>query len=107
MLSDDDLAQMLNDAAGIVADNTMSIAIRRGTSDLDVQNVRVAGAGRAASSRDSEGGQEARGAVHVYGSSSLDIQVDDRFTISGVLYRVTFVKPSRLMGTVAVAEAIE
>ena len=107
MLSSDDLAQMLADAAGIVADNTTSIAIRRGTVDLAAQSVRVAGAGRASSQRDSEGGQESRGAVHVHGASDLDIQVDDRFTISGVLYRVTFVKPSRLMGTVAVAEAVQ
>jgi hypothetical protein len=107
MLSGDDLAQMLTDAAGIVADNTTSITIRRGSSDLDAQNVRVAGAGRASARQDSDGGQESRGTVHVYGAGDLDIQVDDRFTISGVLYRVTFVKPSRLMGTVAVAEAIE
>jgi hypothetical protein len=107
MLSGDDRAQMLADAAGIVADNPTSITIRRGTSDLDAQNVRVAGAGRASARQDSEGGQESRGAVHVYGAGDLDIQVDDRFTISGVLYRVTFVKPSRLMGTVAVAEVAE
>jgi hypothetical protein len=90
-----------------VADNTTSITIRRGGGELAAQSVRLVGSGRASTPRDSEGGQESRGAVHVYGAGDLDIQVDDRFTISGVLYRVTFVKPSRLMGTVAVAEVAE
>jgi hypothetical protein len=35
------------------------------------------------------------------------LHVDDRFTVSGVLYRVTFVRPDRRIDTVAEAEAVE
>ena len=107
MLTDADLAQMLVDAAEIVDDNDTSITIRRDSSELSSQTVRLAGAGRASTKRDSKGGQEARGSVIVCGSTSLDIQVDDRFTVSGVLYRVTYVRPSRLFGIIAEAQAVQ
>ena len=107
MLTEADLAQMLTDAAEVVDDNDTSITIRRGGNELDAQSVRLAGAGRAATRRDSEGGQEARGTVIICGSTSLDIDVDDRFTVSGVLYRVTYVRPSRLFGIIAEAQVVE
>ena len=107
MLTDADLAQMLSDAAEIVDDNDTSITIRRGGSELAAQTVRLAGAGRASTRRDSEGGQEARGSVIVCGSASLDIAVDDRFTANGVLYRVTYVRPSRLFGIIAEAQVVQ
>ena len=107
MLNDTDLAQMLTDAAEIVGDNDTSITIRRGSSELDAQTVRIAGAGRASARRDSEGGQESRGSVIVCGSASLDVAVDDRFTANSVLYRVTYVRPSRLFGIVAEAEVVQ
>jgi hypothetical protein len=107
MLNDSDLIQMLSDAAEIVGDNETSITIRRGTSTLAAQDVRIAGAGRSSNRRDSEGGQESRGSVIVCGSSDLDIVVGDRFTSSSVLYRVTYVRPSRLFGIVAEAEAVQ
>ena len=69
--------------------------------------VRIAGAGRASSRRDSDGGQEMRGSVIICGSASLDVAVDDRFTANGILYRVTYVRPSRLFGIVAEAEVVE
>ena len=107
MLTEADLAQMLNDAAEIVDDNDMSITIRRGEGELAAQTVRLAGAGRASTRRDSEGGQESRGSVIICGSVTLDIQVDDRFTVDGILYRVTYVRPSRLFGIISEAQAVE
>ena len=43
----------------------------------------------------------------VCGATTLDIQVDDRFTTGGVLYRVTLVRPNRSADTQAEAELVE
>jgi len=48
--------------------------------------------------------KESQGRLLVLGSVSLDIQVDDRFTVNGQLYRVVHVQPNRMAGTTAEAE---
>ena len=42
--------------------------------------------------------------VVVLGPTTFDVAIDDRFTLAGVLYRVTFVRPNRLAAIVAEAE---
>jgi hypothetical protein len=107
VISSDDLTQMRADKDEIRSDNTVSVVIRRGDTSLPAQTVRIALAGGWGRRLDSKGGEEARGRVLISGAIDLDIQVDDRFTVSGVLYRVTFVRPDRRIDTVAEAEAVE
>jgi hypothetical protein len=51
--------------------------------------------------------QEARGKVIVVGSTTLNIQVDDRFNVDGRLYQVVIVRPNRKAATVAEADLVE
>lgn len=108
MLTSDDRAQMVADLAAVRADNPASITIRRGSTTLAAQTVRIARLGGGGRPLAGNGVQEARGQVIVTGSTSLDIQADDRFNdANGTLYRVTFVRPSRLVDTVAEAETVQ
>jgi hypothetical protein len=106
VLNADDLTQMRADLLEVRDDNDVSIAIRRGGTTLSAQTVRIARTGRGGK-RDSAGGQEVRADVIVLGGTTLDIQVDDRFTVSGVLYRVIFVRPNRTVAVMAECEAVE
>ncbi len=84
------------------------ITIRRGATTLGAQMVRLTLAGSARGQRvDTGPTQEYRSYVIVFGAPALDIQVEDRFTVGGVLYRVIEVNPNRLAGTQAQAERVE
>jgi|SRR3990167_2062087 len=108
MLSADDLTQMQADAVIIRDDNDVSITIRRGSTTLAAQTVRLEllGAGRG-QRVDAGPTQEYRSHVIVFGAPALNIQVEDRFTASGVLYRVIEVSPNRQAATQAQAERVE
>jgi hypothetical protein len=107
MLNSDDWTQMASDLVDIRDDNVVSVVLRRGSSSLDAQSVRVARSGARGGARSSEGAEEQRGQVLVAGDTSLDIEVGDRFTYGGILYRVTFVRPNQRAGIMAEAEAVE
>lgn len=107
MISADDLAQMQSDFGDVRADNDVSLVIRRDGTTLPAQTVRIARSGGRGSFRSGQASEETRGQVIVAGEPSLDVQVGDRFTYSGVLYRVTFVRPNRTVDTVAEAEVVE
>lgn len=108
LLTAADKAQMICDLAEVVADRPVSITIRRGSSSLDAQTVRVArlgqGQGRA---QQSEAAEEQRAAVVVVGSTTFDVQVDDRFNAGGILYQVTFVRPHQDAAIIAEGEAVQ
>jgi hypothetical protein len=106
MIDDDDRAQMRADLLSMRDDNETMITIRRGALTLPQQAVRVARLS-AGSQRQSQGAKEKRAQVVVVGDMTLDIQVDDRFTINGIVYRVTFMRPNRTAATMAEAEAVE
>lgn len=97
---------MNSDLMTIRDDNDVSITIRRGNDTLGPQSVRIA---RLLSGRsfDSEGGEEQRADVVVVGDTDFDVQVADRFTEDGILYRVTFIRPNQTVMKVAEAVAIE
>ncbi len=103
MLDAGDLTQMQADALALRNDNAVSITIRRGNTTLAAQTVRLLKrrGGTPVTSRD---GAETRAPVLVMGATALNIQIDDRFTIAGVLYRVTFVQPDQRAATMAEAE---
>jgi hypothetical protein len=84
--------------------HAVSLVIRRGATTLAAQAGRIV---RDEVARDlrGEGSQAAAGRALVFGGPALDIQADDRLTVGGVLYTVTFVRPDRTVETVAEAEA--
>lgn len=107
MIKLSDIDKMKTDLAEIIDDNDVAITIRRGSSTLDEQTVRIArtGGGR---EQDSAGAQQAVGSVVVVGDEDFDVAVGDRFNDgAGVLYQVTFVRPNRTVGVVAEARQVE
>ncbi len=108
MLSSDDWTQMAADIADVRGDNEVAIVIRRGATTLASQNVRLAGAGTGPRQAQGARTEESQGQVLVLGSTTLDIQVGDRFNdADGMLYRVILVRPNRRVGTVAEATVAE
>lgn len=107
MISADDLAQMQADFGEIREDNDVSLVFRRGETTLPAQTVRIARSGGRGAFRSGQASEETRGQVIVAGETGLDVQVGDRFSYSGILYRVDFIRPNRTVDTVAEAEAVE
>jgi hypothetical protein len=111
MLSADDMTQMQADLDAVRGDNTVSVTLRRGDATLEAQTVRIAGGGLSQRRTQSGAALEIREQVVLLGATILDVQIDDRFTLtvgsSPVLYRVTWVRPERRAATMAKAEAIE
>jgi hypothetical protein len=107
MLNADDLARMQADLTAVRQDRPAAVVIRRGQTTLAAQTVRIARQGGQANPRDSAGGKEVRGKVVVLGGVDFDVQPEDRFNdAGGTLYRVTYVRPNRLVAVVAEAEAV-
>ena len=100
-----DWAAMAADLAAVRGDNEASIAIRRGSTTLAAQAVRIARMGRAPAVVGQNASEVQQGVVAL-GGLSFDVQVGDRFTVAGVLYEVTTVRPNRRAAVVAEAKAI-
>lgn len=107
MLSDSAKNIVAATMAAIRGDREVSIAIRRGNETLPSQTVRVELTTNRASRQSNEGASEKRGGIVINGASTLDIAVDDRFTIGDELYRVVFADPNRMVATFAEAEVVE
>lgn len=108
MLTSGDWATISGAFSEIVNDNPVEIVIRRGSTTLTAQTVRIARQGSVAGVKDSESGQTVRGRVVVLGSTSFDVQPGDRFNdANGTLYQVLFVRPNRRAAVIAEAEAVE
>lgn len=106
LMSSADWAAMATDAGQIRDDNAVSIVIRRGGSTLASQSVRIAGNGSGRVNDNGEASQ-AVGTVVVLGSATLDIQTGDRFTTSGQLYEVEFIRTNRRGGVQAQARMVQ
>lgn len=107
MQTADDIAQMKKDLAEVRGDNEVEITIRRGTTTLSAQKVRIAGGGNQAALLATEGAEESQKGVVVLGAIDLNIQVADRFNANGMLYAVDFVHPNRRSRTEAEAHVIQ
>lgn len=108
MLTAADLARMRADLAEIVADRSVSVILRRGATTLPAQTVRVERANsRYSRLQNSASSEETRMDIVIVGSTTLDVQKDDRFTVDGVAYRVTSVRPNGMAGIQAEAERVE
>lgn len=106
MMGTGDWAAMRSDLQDVVADNSVSITLRRGATTLAAQTVRIART-RVSNIRNSPGAQQSVGPVVVVGDTTLDIQVGDRFTVANVLYEVEFVRPNRRAMTAAEVKAVQ
>ena len=106
MMTPADIAQIEIDLFEVRDDNHANIIIRRGETTLSTQSVRIAGKGSGGKQR-GDLTAESRGGITLLGEKSLDIQVNDRFTVNSQLYRVSFVRNNRLSATRADAEIIE
>ena len=107
MIGADDLTQIQADLLAMRGDNDVSVQLRRGSLTLAAQTMRIARMGGSSQGKESATAGEQRGRVVILGATTLDIQVDDRLTVSDVLYRVTFVRPNRTAATMAEAEQVE
>ena len=101
-----DWLRMQADAELVRRDRSYDIEFRRGETTLAAQEVRIEAVGRG-SRLQSEAARESRAAVVIFGAMDLDVQVEDRFTLDGVLFRVVFVAVNRDVDTQAEAVAVE
>ena len=109
LLSAGDWAQMAADLAEVRGDNEVSVVLRRGSTTVTAQNVRVARTGGGSRVEGtSNRSQESRGRAVVLGGTTQDIQPGDRFTDeNGVVYRVVTARPNRRAGVMAECEVVE
>lgn len=108
MLTDADRAYMTAGLRAIRDDRPVSIVIRRGSTTLAAQTVRIARGGNVqAGSSDTAGTQAAIAPVVVVGDAALDIKPNDRFTVGGILYQVSAIHPNRDHGTQAQARMVQ
>jgi len=82
------------------------IVLRRGETTLVAQSFRVERLQKAQMYR-GEASRERRADVVMLGEVTANILVDDRFTVDGIAYRVTFVQPNRSVCTLAEAVVIQ
>lgn len=102
-----DWTQAAQDMRAIRAENEVSLAIRRGSSTLSAQDMRIEYAGTRGYRLQSDAARAAEQAVFILGEPDMDIQPDDRLTYDGHLLKVVFVQPNRLAATIAEAVVIE
>ena len=103
-----DWAQVAADLATIRGDNEERIVIRRGSTTLAAQSVRIARVG--GQGRTAQDGQtrESRGRVVILFGTNGDVQSGDRFNDgNGVLYEVVLVRPNRLAAVIVEAEVVQ
>lgn len=91
------------DLLEVIADNPVSIEIRRGATTLAAQTVRVERTGLIHRRATSASGDQTTAGVVIMGDRDLNIQPKDRFTTNGILYEVAFIRPN--VRSVVIAEA--
>jgi uncharacterized protein YcbX len=107
MFTSADLDEVRKALDEVRADNAVDVVIRRGAASLPAQNVRVARLREGSRTQVGPQIDESRAPVVVMGSTAFDVQIGDRFTVGGVLYQITFVRPNRRAAVVAEAQAVE
>ena len=108
LLNSMDWTRMAADLQSIRDDNPVSIEIRRGTTTLPPQTVRLARQGTTNRRVDAGAIEQSEQRVVVLGDLTLDIQKGDRFNDeSGELYEVDFVRPNRRAMVLAEARIVQ
>jgi hypothetical protein len=91
----------------IRAENEVNLTIRRGTSTIAAQAMRIEYAGTRGFRLQSDAARSAQQPMFILGEPDMDIAVDDRLTYTNILMRVVFIQPNRLACTIAEAVAVE
>jgi hypothetical protein len=107
MMNAADWLRMKKEMAVVRTDRSFDIEFRRDEVTLDAQEVRVEAMPTRSFRLQSDAARAANRAVVVFGACELDVAVDDRFTLDGILYRVVFISPNRDVDTQAEAVAVE
>lgn len=102
-----DWTQAQRDMRAIRAENEVSVVIRRGSSNLSAQSMRIEYAGTRGFRLQSDAARQSAQAVFILGEPDMNIAIEDRLTYGGVLFKVAFVQPNRLACTIAEAIAVE
>jgi hypothetical protein len=82
------------------------IVLRRGETTIAAQPFRVERLQKAQMYRD-DASRTRRADVVLLGALTANIQVDDRFTVDNILYRVNFIQPNRSVATLAEAIVVQ
>lgn len=101
------VAQIQAGFAAVLADNAVSVVIRRGGVSLAAQTVRIAPGGTMPQTQDTGSLQAVNRGVVIAGAPTLDIQPQDRFTHGGQLYEVEHVLPDRRFTTQALGRVVQ
>lgn len=92
MIDSHDIDSMEADAATIIADDDVSIVIRRDGANLDAQTMRIVIPKKEKmKARRSEAGIEMNADVIVLGAATSDVMMGDKFIYAGLLYEVIWV----------------
>ncbi len=102
-----DWTSIAEDMRKIRGENEVSLAIRRGSSTLTAQAMRIELAGGRGFKLQSDAARAAQTAMFILGEPDMNIQVDDRLTYQGILLKVVFIQPNRLAFTIGEAIAVE
>jgi hypothetical protein len=81
--------------------NEVSVAIRRGSSTLTAQAMRIEYAGSRGFRVQSDAARAATQAVFILGEPDMDIQAEDRLTYQSKLIKVVFIQVERQFATIA------
>jgi hypothetical protein len=85
----------------IRAMNEVSLVIRRGSTTLSTQPMRIEYAGARAFQLQSDAARAAQQAVFILGEPDMNIQKEDRLTYQGKLIKVVFIQVERQFSTIA------
>lgn len=87
--------------------NQISVALRRGSSSITAQSMRIEYAGSRGMKLQSDAARQATQAVFILGEPDMNIAIEDRLNYNSILFRVVFIQPNRLAATIAEAVAVE
>jgi hypothetical protein len=99
--------KIAEDMRKIRAENEVNLQIRRGSTTLASQAMRIEYAGSRGFRLQSDAARASQQAMFILGEPDMDIEVNDRLTYTGILLQVVFVQPNRLACTIAEAIAVE
>jgi hypothetical protein len=91
----------------IRARNEVSLTIRRGTTTVAAQLMRIELAGSRGMRLQSDAARASNQAMFILGEPDMDIALEDRLTYQSQLIKVVFIQPERKFATIAEAIAVE
>jgi hypothetical protein len=100
-------SQLAEQLRFVRAQNEVSIALRRGETELAPQPMRIEYVGRHHYRLQTEAARDEQTYVYILGEKDMDIQPEDRLTFDGHLIRVEFIQINRLAATIAEGIVLE